>query len=130
MQRLGDTWSRGRRRYFPALILAFCGCIGAPLHASIQVQVTPSAASPQLLGTTITWTASATDSNPGPVTYKFEVALPGPNSAFSTVSDFNLGNTLNWTPNLVVGNYRIRVTARDYLAGETDQIASEPVSAR
>ena len=124
MQKLVNTSSPGRSRWLLAVILAICGCLSTPLQATIQVQVTPSAAPPQLLGTMITWTASATDSNPGPVTYKFEVALPGPNSAFSTVSDFNLGNTLNWTPNLVVGNYRIRVTARDYLAGETDQIVS------
>jgi arylsulfate sulfotransferase len=85
----------------------------------------PSAASPQLLGTTITWTASATDSNPGPVTYKFEVAMPGSNQTFSLVSDFSLTNTLNWTPNLVEGTYQIRVTARDYLAGQTSQIVSK-----
>jgi arylsulfate sulfotransferase len=69
----------------------------------------------------ITWTASVTDSNPGPVTYKFEVATPGANQTFSLLSDYNLGNTLNWTPNLVAGTSQIRVTARDYLAGETAQ---------
>ena len=76
------------------------------------------------MGTMITWTASATDSNPGPVTYKFEVALPGSNQPFSLVSDFNLGITLNWTPNAWAGTYQIRVTARDYLAGETAQTVS------
>jgi len=105
----------------PAVILAVCGCLSTPLYATIQVQLIPSPASPQFLGTVITWTASATDSNSGPVTYKFEVALPGSNQPFSLISDFNLGNTLNWTPNIVEGTYRIRVTARDYLAGETAQ---------
>ncbi|MGD0133672.1 MAG: aryl-sulfate sulfotransferase [Bryobacteraceae bacterium] len=94
------------------------------MRATIQVQLTPSSASPQILGTMITWTASATDSNPGPVTYKFEVAPPGSNPTFSTISDFSLGNTLNWTPNLWEGTYQIRVTARDYLAGQTAQTVS------
>jgi arylsulfate sulfotransferase len=98
-----------------------CCCLSTPLHATIQVQLTPSPASPQPLGTVITWTASATDSNPGPVTYKFEVALPGANQTFATVSDYNLGNTLNWTPNIVSGTSQVRVTARDYLSGETAQ---------
>ncbi len=124
LQRRGDTCSLGRSRWLLAVILAVCGCLSTPLHATIQVQLMPSQASPQVLGTVITWTASATDSNPGPVTYKFEVALPGSNQPFSLVSDFNLGNTLNWTPNIVAGNYQIRVTARDYLAGETAQTVS------
>jgi arylsulfate sulfotransferase len=73
------------------------------------------------LGTVITWTATATDSNPGPVTFKFELAMPGANPTFASISDYSLGNTLNWTPNIVSGTYQIRVTARDYLAGETAQ---------
>ena len=124
LQRRGDTCSLGRSRWLLAVILAVCGCLSTPLHATIQVQLTPSAASPQLLGTMITWTASATDSNPGPVTYKFELAMPGANQTFASLSDFNLGNTLNWTPNIVEGTYQIRVTARDYLAGETAQAVS------
>ena len=55
------------------------------------------------------------------MTYKFEVAGPGSNSTFALISDFNLGNTLNWTPNIVAGTSQIRVTARDYLSGETAQ---------
>src|SRR5580658_8580382 len=98
-----------------------CCCLSTPLHATIQVQLTPSPASPQPLGTVITWTATATDSNPGPVTFKFELAMPGANPTFASISDYSLGNTLNWTPNIVSGTYQIRVTARDYLAGETAQ---------
>jgi arylsulfate sulfotransferase len=124
LQRRGDICSLGRSGWSLALILAVFGCLSAPLHATINVSLTPSAASPQLLGTVITWTASATDSNPGPVTYKFELAMPGANQTFASISDFNLENTLNWTPNIVEGTYQIRVTARDYLAGETVQAVS------
>ena len=85
-------------------MLALCFCLGAPLNATIQVQVGTSPASPQVIGTVITWTASANDSNSGPVTYKFEVAMPGANKTYATVSDFSLTNTLNWTPNIVEGN--------------------------
>ncbi len=125
MQRRGYTCSLGPSRFLLAMILAVCSCLSTPLRATIQVQLTPLPASPQVLGTTITWTASATDSNPGPVTYKFEVAPPGSNPTFATISDFSLANTLNWTPNTWEGTFQIRVTARDYLAGETSQIVSK-----
>jgi hypothetical protein len=50
--------------------------------------------------------------------------MPGANQTFASISDFSLGNTLNWTPNIVEGTYQIRVTARDYLASETVQAVS------
>lgn len=102
------------------VLLVTCGGLSAQLHATIQAQLTPSLASPQSLGTTITLTASATDSNPGPVTYKFEWQMSG-NSNFHMMRDFSLGNTLKWTPNIQEGTYLIQVTARDYLAKETSQ---------
>lgn len=106
------------------MILATSGCLSAPMHATIQVQLAASPPSPQPLGTVITWTATATDSNPGPVTYRFEVAPAGSNPTFSLITDFSLGNTLSWTPNIVEGTFLIRVTARDYLAGKTAHAVS------
>ena len=47
-----------------------------PLLAVVQVQqVTPTPASPQPVGTIITWTANATDSDAGPLLYQFSVKL-------------------------------------------------------
>jgi arylsulfate sulfotransferase len=91
------------------------------LHATItNVQLGTSPASPQLLGTSITLTANATDSDPGPLTYKWEVLNPG-FGAFSTLRDFDETTTLTWAPNFAEGSYQLRLTARDYLAGTSAQ---------
>jgi len=99
-------------------ILLIIGALSAPLQATIQVSVTSLPASPQPLGTSITFTASATDSNPGPVTYSFAWQMAG-GTGFNLIRDFSLTNTLRWTPNIQEGTYQIQVTARDYLANET-----------
>ncbi|HUO30056.1 MAG TPA: aryl-sulfate sulfotransferase [Bryobacteraceae bacterium] len=92
-----------------------------PARASITgVVLHPSVPSPQLLGTTVQLTASATDSDPGPLTYKWEVAQPG-STSFSTMRDFDVNNEFTWVPNYVEGTYQLRLTARDYLAGTSAQ---------
>ena len=104
------------------LILAFG--FFAPLKANIQVQVSPSLASPQPVGTTITWTATSTDSHPNPVTYRFEVAVPGTVN-FALLRDFSTVNTFDWTSAFVEGKYQISVTARDFLSGEFAQVVAQ-----
>jgi len=94
--------------------------MAAPLAATVEVQVTSSRPSPQPVGTTVIWSAAGTTSNGGPVTYKFELQAPGSGS-YSLLRDFSLVNVFAWTPSLVEGGYLIRVTARDYIAGETAQ---------
>jgi arylsulfate sulfotransferase len=109
----------GRRsRSCLAIVLMLCGGVCAQTNQippTITVQILPSAPSPQPLGTTISWTATATDSGPGPITYRFELTEAG-GSTFSVVQDFSLPNILQWTPNLQEGTYQVRVTARDYRA--------------
>src|SRR5580658_6039341 len=111
----------------------FCiaGCIAAlatPASATIHiVSMTPSLPSPQLIGTPVTWTVTATDSAPGPLTFQFNVAAP--NEALSLVKDFNAG-TLNagtwtaqpfvWAPTGSEGSYQIQVVVKDFTTGETD----------
>jgi hypothetical protein len=65
--------------------------------------------------------ASATDSDPGPLTYKWEVQNPG-STSFSTMRDFDLLTEFTWVPNYVEGTYQLRLTARDYLAGTSAQV--------
>lgn len=101
-----------------ALLLA--GVSASRLDASIQVQANLSLPSPQPVGTLVSFSASATDSNPGPVTYRFEVTAPGTFS-FTLVRDFSLNSTYDWYPTTPEGDYQIRITARDYLAGESSQ---------
>ncbi|HTQ56844.1 MAG TPA: aryl-sulfate sulfotransferase [Bryobacteraceae bacterium] len=83
-------------------------------------------ASPQLLGTAITWTAKAGDTGAGPVAFQFNVAAPG--KAVTLVKDFVPG-TLNagvwtsrpfvWVPISSEGGYEIQVVVKDFGTGES-----------
>src|SRR5579864_7450930 len=89
---------------------------GLPAHATVRiVSMTPSLAAPQPIGSVVTWTATATDSNPGPLTFQFNVALP--RKSLSLAQDFNVGvlNTGTWTsspfiwvPTSIEGQYKIQ----------------------
>ena len=107
--------------YYAVALLGAC-IFCPPLHATItNVQLATSPSTPQLLGTTITLTASATDSDPGPLSYKWEVERPGA-TTYSTLEDFDEANTFTWVLNYVEGAYHLRLTARDYLAGTSAQV--------
>lgn len=109
--------------------LCFIGLLAGlcvPAQATVQiVSITPSLNPPQLIGTPITWTVTATDSNPGPLTFQFNVALP--QHSLAMVRDFNAG-TLNagtwtslpfvWVPTAVEGSYTIQVVIKDFKSGE------------
>ncbi|HXM43042.1 MAG TPA: aryl-sulfate sulfotransferase [Bryobacteraceae bacterium] len=110
--------------HLAALLAAF----SVPAHATVAiVSMQSSAASPQAIGTTITWSVKATDSNPGPLTFQFNVAAPG-GSVFVLARDFNLGTPgsgnwtsppFAWTPTSVEGHYQIQVVVKDFTSGET-----------
>lgn len=108
----------------PALILA---ALCAPAHAAVQiVSMKPALKSPQPIGATIDWTATATDTNTGPLTFQFNVAPPG--GSMATVKQFNVG-TLNgstwkgqpfsWALTGVNGTYQVQVIAKDFTSGES-----------
>jgi arylsulfate sulfotransferase len=98
-----------------------------PAHATVTVvSVTPSPKSPQVIGTTITWAVTATDSNPGPLAFQFDVATPG--KTFAMVKDFNVGAfsagvwtapPFVWTPTGIEGEYQVLVTIKDFSSRET-----------
>jgi len=100
----------------------------APLHATVTIQsLTPSVASPQSLGTSVTWTAKATDSTPtNTVTFQFNVTPPNGTSAL--VKDFNIGTLSGstWTSQPFIwvtiageGTYTVEVIAKDFATGAT-----------
>ena len=107
------------------VLLTLCAQASATVTA---VSFTPSLISPQPIGKTITWTATATDSNAGPLTFQFNILLPRA-TQFTLVKDFNVG-TLNggtwtaqpfvWVPTGIEGAYQIQVVVRDFTTGETD----------
>ena len=88
--------------------------------------LSPSVASPQSLGTTVTWTAKATDTKSNDLTFQFSVTPP--NGTLAMVKDFNAGTlaTGTWTAQPFVwttiageGTYTIQVIAKDFVSGET-----------
>jgi arylsulfate sulfotransferase len=84
------------------------------LDAAITIQLTPSPAQPQPVGTKITWTASATDTAAGTLDYRFSIRKPG--GAFTIVRDFGsspLAKVHDWTPGEYEGVYDVRVTVRN-----------------
>jgi hypothetical protein len=69
--------------------------------------------------------ATAVDSNPNPVTYRFEIAT-APSGAYSLLQDYSTDPAFSWAETFVEGSYQMRVTARDYLSGESAQAVSQP----
>src|SRR5690348_2791452 len=102
--------------------LALLAIISAPLYAAVQITaLTPSPASPQLLGTAITWRVTATDTNPGPLTFQFNVAIP--RKSLALARDCNVGTLVSgvwaaqpfvWVPTEVEGTYQIQVVVKDF----------------
>ena len=93
-------------------VLAFVVLVGLPSAARAQtVTLTPSVASPQKLGTPVTWTA-AVQSAPAGHTYDYQFAVTF-NGQAQIVRDFNPTATFAWVPYTVEGAYQVSVVVRD-----------------
>src|SRR5262245_36035128 len=103
--------------------IAFGLTVGAGLlPAAITVTLSSSVPSPQPVGTSITFTASATDTNPGTLDYRYYVTRAG---SSQIVQDLDLANTFTWVPATREGNFDITVVARNRT---TQQTASRTAS--
>jgi hypothetical protein len=101
--------------------------LSAPAFATVKiVSMTPSLASGQPIGATITWTATATDTNAAPVTFQFNITPP--QGKLTMVKDFNAGtlsagtwtgNPFVWVPTGIEGAYKIEVVAKDFASGKS-----------
>jgi hypothetical protein len=108
-------------------LLAMLAVLGAPASATVRmVSFTPTLASPQPIGATIGWTATATDTNTGPLTFQFNVAQPA--GALATVKNFNIGalsggvwqsQSFAWALTGMDGAYQVQVVAKDFTSGES-----------
>jgi hypothetical protein len=96
----------------------------APAFATVTItSLTSSVKSPQKVGASIKWTAKATDTAAGPVTFQFNVTPPG--GKVTLYKDYNVG-TLSagtwtsqafvWVPTGIAGKYTITVAAKDFTA--------------
>ncbi len=80
-------------------------------QAVVQIQLTPSLPEPQPVGTRVTWTVTATDSNPGAQDYRFNVRSPG--GTFRLVRDYSPSTTLTWAESEREGIYDLQVLVRN-----------------
>lgn len=109
-----------------AMRLLIVGCfiaIGTGLGNTVRAAPvlgvpTTSVPTPQPLGTSVTITASATDSDPGTISYRFEIGAAG-SSTTSLVRDFSVNSALIYTPERQEGNYQFVVVARNNSTGNT-----------
>lgn len=110
----------------PWRLIALLAPLCVPAYAAVQVtSLTPSIASPQVIGTSITWTATASDPTPGQLAFQFNVSLPG--KPLALAKDFDNGTIASggrislpfvWVPTTVEGTYHIQVVAKDVVTGQ------------
>ena len=114
--------------HLAVLLAAVC----APTHAAVKIlSLTPSVNPPQVIGTAVVWTATATDSSTGPLTFRFNVTPPG--GTVTLARDYNAG-TLNsgvwspspfaWSPTTIEGTYQIQVVAKDFQSGQVASLTA------
>ena len=87
-----------------------------PLHAAITPRLTNSTSAPSTIGTVVRWTVEASDTNPGPLWYRFRARTV--NGTFATVRDFSPANTLDWTAIDAEGIYVIEASVFNQRTGE------------
>ena len=99
---------------FLALLL-----VGAPMQlwATIQVSLAPSLASPQPVGTPVDWVASASDTNPGTLVYRYSFGPSG--GALAIVRDFSYAKNFTWVESVQEGTYQVQVTVKNLSTHET-----------
>ncbi len=90
--------------------------------ATPVVSLAPSLASPQPVGTVITWTATASDTDQGTLMYSFYVG----GQTLALVRDYGYLNTFPWNPPLQEGNYQVQVIVRNNTTGKTGT-ATQPM---
>ena len=102
------------------LTACFCaaGVLPLPALAAPQVTLTPSVASPQPVGTAVNLVATATDIDPGTLTYRFLISYGG---VTRIVRDFSQSSSFDWAGAVSDGRYVVQVTVRNNTTQETAQ---------
>jgi len=100
-----------KRLFVVSAVLLLTAGLSHRAEAAITVQLTASSALPRPVGTTITFTATATDSDPGTISYQFSTGSSiGP---LKIVRDYSTVNRFLLTPATYDGLARIQVTAQN-----------------
>jgi arylsulfate sulfotransferase len=98
-------------------LLFFAVALTPWAQAAVSVSLTPSVPSPAPLGTLVTFTAVASDTDPGTLWYRFRERRVG--GEFHIIRDFSPQTTLDWTSADFEGDHEIEVTARNVTSGAT-----------
>jgi arylsulfate sulfotransferase len=115
----GKMW---RRIFAVPVGVVILGASAGSLFAGIQIKLSPDLALPQPVGTTITWKATATDSQLGTLSYRFSTGpAVGP---LNIVSDYQHASRFKWTPHDHEGAFEIQVTVRNDRTQATAQITA------
>ncbi len=113
----GGAWlgDRAINRRLSLLALALLITFVLPLAArASSITLTPSVASPQMVGTPVTWTATIQGATPGHTyDYQFSVTYAGQTQI---LSDFSASPSFTWVQHTVEGAYQFNVVARDITA--------------
>lgn len=91
-------------------ILLMASGAAAAARPAVGITLSPSVPSPELLGTSITWTATVQGQQGHTYDYQFSAALQGQHQI---VRDFDLPNSFTWVPWTVEGTYIVTVRVRD-----------------
>jgi len=112
------------RIWHPVVVMAV---LCAPAGATVKItSLRPTLASPQAIGATVGWTAMATDTNAGPLTFQFNVGPPA--GILATVKNFNAGTqsggvwksqAFAWALTGIDGTYQVQAIAKDFKSGES-----------
>jgi arylsulfate sulfotransferase len=101
----------------PGRLLFFAVAFAPWAQAAVSVTLTPSIPSPAPLGTLVTFTAAASDTDPGALWIRFRERRVG--GDFHIVRDFSTQTKLDWTSADYEGDHEIEVTARNVSSGGT-----------
>jgi arylsulfate sulfotransferase len=105
-----------RNWMLPMLLCAAALAFPPASLATPTVQLSASLPSPQPVGALVTWTATASDSDPGILMYSFS---NGPQGQLALVRDFGYLNSFPAYPALQEGSYQVQVTVRNNNTGKT-----------
>ena len=91
--------------------------------------LTPDVTSPQIPGTTITWTAEATDADSDPLLFRFFLSGPATSGAWQPVTEWSDAKTWTQTTSSAdAGENQVKVQVRDGKHAAEDGFDSEVVA--
>jgi len=104
--------------------------LGSACFASVNVTLTPSVGSGAPVGTTITWTAHASDTTDPGATFTYQFSIGPSGGALQVRRDFYTFNSFPWTPSDSEGVYDVQVIVHSSTGGTGIDSAVYDVTSR